>query len=337
MKNTFTFYNSCLILIAVLFSSNVFCQWEAQISGVTTSLDDVFCINQDTVVVVGDAGVILKTTNGGLLWTPKNSGTLDNIYKVQFPTANIGFAIATHSVNNVNQSSLLKTIDSGENWSPIGAGFTSSINDICFLDEDIIYTSGGGIKKSVDGGATFTTLNSPPSIKKIKFINQQVGFASSNEIIYKTLDGGNIWSIIYQNEYNFPNFEFKDENIGFIYTTNEKFKTIDGGTTLTNMYTPNGRPIDFQVMNENVVWSINRIELLCSCPPSDCISKSNYNPDNTNQLDEICYAGVHSNATIFNAIHFANDLTGFVVGIKVTNPEPWGPNINTYEGIIYKN
>ncbi len=40
-------------------------QWTQQNSGTTENLNDVYCISADTVVVVGNNGIILRTTDGG--------------------------------------------------------------------------------------------------------------------------------------------------------------------------------------------------------------------------------------------------------------------------------
>ena len=338
MKETFTYLKIFIALFACLFSSQLFSQWIQQVSGVNVSLNDVYCIDQNNVIVVGNNGTILKTTNGGTNWVLKNSGTTEPIVKVVFPTATIGYAIATNYVNNIVQNRLLKSTDGGESWSSITNADSSKIADISFYDSTTLYIISDGLKKSIDGCTTFTDINAPANIRKIKFINAQVAFASTADKLYKTVDGGTTWSLIHQANgtvYYGVNFDFSDENYGVIYSDYEKFVTTDGGVTNTMIGSYNGINRDAQVINENINWEINNAMTLCGCSP-DCVSNSDYIQPNATQDDFMCFGTTTYDDVYLNAFHFTNNLTGFLVGYQVVNStNPTGPAGNY--GAIYKN
>jgi len=59
------------IILVLLIKVNANAQWYPQISGTTQNLRDVEFLNRTTGCIVGDDGVISKTTNGGNNWTDK--------------------------------------------------------------------------------------------------------------------------------------------------------------------------------------------------------------------------------------------------------------------------
>ena len=64
-------------------------------------------LNRNNGIVVGAMGTILKTTNGGLTWILKSSGTSENLYGVYFADKNNGAIVGS-------RGTILKTIDGGE-------------------------------------------------------------------------------------------------------------------------------------------------------------------------------------------------------------------------------
>jgi photosystem II stability/assembly factor-like uncharacterized protein len=63
------------IILVLLKKVNANAQWYPQISGTTQNLRDVEFLNRTTGCIVGDDGVISKTTNGGNNWYRQNTGT----------------------------------------------------------------------------------------------------------------------------------------------------------------------------------------------------------------------------------------------------------------------
>ena len=315
-------------LLFILLSVSFYGQWIEQVSGVTVGLNDVYCISQDVVVVVGDAGTILKTTDGGTSWLPRNSGTTSGLLKVQFANPNVGYV-------QTNSGTLLKTIDGGESWLPLSVAGVL-INAFSCVNENVFYTatSTGLLKKTIDGGVSFVNVDQPVShlILNIQFVSEQVGYGLTDNILYKTIDGGITWSVIATGEIG--TFFFADENTGyFSQQWTGVSKTIDGGLHFSSTGYSGGQTQDLFSLNENVLWEINAVFNLCGCPPSYCISKKDFTEPVDNQEIKYCIGDPY-NLELY-AIHFANETTGYTVGHWSGPAGPWAPTGT--KGIIYKN
>jgi len=72
------------------------------------SLNAVAVLDSDTVTVVGAAGTILRTTDGGATWTPQTSGTTNSLRGLSFVNANTGTVVS-------NYGTILRTTTGGVN------------------------------------------------------------------------------------------------------------------------------------------------------------------------------------------------------------------------------
>ena len=303
-------------LLLLLYVLPFLAQWELQNSGVSVGLNDVFCITEDIVVVVGNEGTILKTSNGGTTWVQKTSNTTYNLSKVEFPTANVGYATGVNGV-------LLKTTDGGDNWQTMSTGSTSSIYGLTCISENTFFISGqaGLIKKSIDGGITFSTqyISSNETIFDIQYVDEMVGYTLSGNPtvnnkygqLFKTIDGGNTWSILISESVDA--FSFLNENIGFINKTSQSLnKTIDGGLTLQDLGPTNIIQMDIFAIDENLIWDVGINPALCNCEYF-CV----YKRDNSLNAEfpniENCYDSTLGYNQL-NAIYYKNGTSGYLVG-----------------------
>ncbi len=315
-----------LLLLVFAFNFSAYCQWIPQQSGVTTALNDVYCISENSVVVVGDFGVILKTTDGGEHWISKSSPTTEHIVKVQFVNAYVGFAVTS-------AGTVLKTTDAGETWSSTTAFNASYYTSLSCVNQNTLFIAKDELKKSTDGGQTFTTIIAPANIFLIQFLNEQTGYISCESGFYKTIDGGNSWTSM--SNFHPDSFFFIDENIGFLASQSGYSKTTDGGQNFTelsfDMLGYHGQVSDVFATNQNTVWDTSLIMLLCWCPDYSCISKLDLNQNAEKPYSSNCEDFLNEYEK-YNAIHFANETTGYVVGYVM-------PPMNTFPpvGTIYKN
>ena len=145
-----------ITLLLILLALPIYSQWVEQNSGVDKALNDVYCVTQDLVFVVGNNGIILKTADDGNNWIQKNSGANRDMMKVQFINSNVGFALGAQT--------LLKTIDGGENWNATDIGETNNFypTGLSCVSENVFYISSGLLfKKTLNGGITFETVEVP--------------------------------------------------------------------------------------------------------------------------------------------------------------------------------
>jgi len=81
--------------------------WTPQRSGVIAALTGVWFAGADTGTVVGYAGTILRTTNGGLTWYAQQSHTVQNLYDVFFTDTRNGTVVG-------EEGTILRTVNGGD-------------------------------------------------------------------------------------------------------------------------------------------------------------------------------------------------------------------------------
>jgi uncharacterized repeat protein (TIGR01451 family) len=123
------------------------------------------------VVYAGTNGGLYKTTNGGSLWAAANTGLMtgnfvQQIYSLAVDTTNTS---TLYAGTYPSDSGVFKSVDGGAHWTQssnglsvviAGQSFVPGINELV-VDPSMpasIYagTSGGGLFKSADGGATWS-------------------------------------------------------------------------------------------------------------------------------------------------------------------------------------
>lgn len=287
-----------ITLFFILIAMPIYPQWVYQNSGVSEYINDVFCITENIVFAVGDNGTIYKTTDGGMNWIQKASGTNYNFQKIQFANQNIGFALANDS--SLYFGKLLKTIDGGENWNVISTNSILGLSDISIVDENVLYyTTNFILNKTIDGGATFQVINTSDYVDNIQFINEQVGFGQQGEVLSKTVDGGNTWNIIYQN--TVFSFFFLDENIGFVNAIDGLSKTIDAGVNFDYLTSFSSFEYKLFATTENIIWGA---PVRCLLNESPCYSTRIEITDTGSVLREDFYPR-------FQSYHFINPTIGY--------------------------
>lgn len=194
-----------------------------------------------------------KTTDGGNNWNLTGSlsiGTTVFAGSFTFINENLGYATTA----GANGGRVFKTIDGGVTWSILRNGYDvidNGINSIFFLDANNGFVSGGGgsnsysrrVMKTTDGGDNWTQVLSQISFGHIQFVNDMVGYGNRigylDGAMYKTIDGGNTWSLNIEVDEDINAFHFVDENNGyFVGDQGLIYKTNDGGTNWEELEIP---------------------------------------------------------------------------------------------------
>ncbi len=90
---------------------------------VATTLDffDVWFLDASTGYVVGEAGTVYRTTNGGATWVLISGGSLDHLNAMDFSAdGQSGIAVGEGGV-------VARTLDGGESWSMSNAGLAGTV------------------------------------------------------------------------------------------------------------------------------------------------------------------------------------------------------------------
>lgn len=157
-------------------------------------------------------------------WMQVNSGISNSLNSVFFINSNTGY-IAGMNV-------ILKSTDSGENWSI--QNHTDELNSILFLNEQTGFVgSSSGLLKTTDSGDSWFSIYNKSQIRKISYSHGVLIAVGSNNTILKSIDSGNSWqSISIQNQNNTYWFEVAIISPSTYYITGEEgkfFITTDSG------------------------------------------------------------------------------------------------------------
>jgi len=159
-------------------------------NGGAIDLYSVQFTDRDYGYVVGDRGVILATTNGGLSWREAESGTDAQLFHLSFQGKR-GWVVGTGGV-------ILHTDDDGRNWYSQRSGVTEDLNRIYMINERVGLVTGdkGILLRTENGGGTWerVLLNTGAPLFGMSFIDKQTGWVvGSGGTIIRTYDGGRNW------------------------------------------------------------------------------------------------------------------------------------------------
>lgn len=168
---------------------------------------DLFFIDETTGFVVGQDGMIKKTTSAGKTWISLKSGTTVDLNSVCFINGSIGFVGSDFIRKGDNFCSiLLKTVDGGLNWTKDTISNVTRFQDIWFFNENdgiaFLQTTSYDALVSItnNGGATWNNLNLSVSRNNWSWDRIFVGNnacyiigGADNQTLYKSLDFGKSW------------------------------------------------------------------------------------------------------------------------------------------------
>ena len=297
--------------------SAIYAQWIQQNSGTSHYLNDVYCITADTVIVVGTAGTILRTTNGGDQWNVIPSPTNERLTCIKFADSQTGYITGWYGT-------LLKTSDGGQTWQSLNTGY----NNVFFISigcvsADTLYIggSGGTILKTTDGGTTWSSENAGTThnIMDIEMINNNLGYAvsdSHNGKIIKKENVGIQWNVIAQSS-DFSAVHMLNALEGVVLSQGGSFGlTQNGGNDFIGIVPQESHCAnDIYASDISHIWVVGAL-CYVGYPSNDngLIAKYTLNNDpNTGYVDHVEIAYTDNPDLFINAITFYNN-TGFAVG-----------------------
>ena len=197
---------SFLILMSLAYPSSAQTQpWKKLQSPVNITLRYLSFVDSLTGWAAGEAGTIIRTTDGGDSWEVQNSTVQTFIMDIFFVDENLGWALTLKDVFPFN-SVILKTTNGGDEWT--AANFPDSsklIRTIFFFDSLNGFVGGSYIAHTSDGGNSWTSSDIDSNmvsnfpVFKFNFLNHQFGYACGGRldvagVIWHTTDSGLNWS-----------------------------------------------------------------------------------------------------------------------------------------------
>ncbi|NQV03096.1 MAG: T9SS type A sorting domain-containing protein [Bacteroidia bacterium] len=169
--------------------------WIDQSSGYTaTRFKDIWTFSEDTVMMCGNYGLVIHTTNGGEEWIADTvSPAGDHLFGIYF-VGQTGYVSG-------NSGAIYKTTNMGDTWIKVDPPFITAIEEIYFLDENYGFIGGlNFIYFTVDGGQTWQQPQTFPGattnwwLREFSFVTDSVGYVCADiGQIYKTTDKGKNW------------------------------------------------------------------------------------------------------------------------------------------------
>lgn len=145
-------------------------------------------------VIVGDSGVILRTTDSGKNWLKLTAQFKENLFDVSFLDKQTGFIVGQNGV-------CLQTKNGGESWQKIDVPINKNLYKLQTLPNGsiIVISDYGRVIKSYDNGLNWKIVSDSihPRLKcsSIDFLDDKTGIiVGSNGLVMRTKDGGDSWS-----------------------------------------------------------------------------------------------------------------------------------------------
>jgi len=240
-KKSFLFL---LLIVPFILSAQV---WEYKDSGTDFILLDLSIPpGQDQIAyaagsqyTVDSEGIIIKTVDGGETWETiyPLSGTVHSFTRIEFVSPLKGFVVGWGNT-------FMMTEDGGVTWVDIAAGtdiyYYSGLN---FYDENNGFAMGLNLSNGLDsyitndGGITWSLGTNTTNMAEFAsaYADEDTLFTvGKDQVISKSEDGGENWSVINSGIQGFYNFEvfFKDQNNGIVSTEDGTLLTThDSGLT----------------------------------------------------------------------------------------------------------
>jgi len=259
-----------------------------------------FFLNDQYGYAVGEYGARHKTTDGGSTWESIGADPNSDFYTLNA----LHFFDEESGLIAGKKGRIIRTDDFGTNWE-VDAPTSSNITQIEFTDEGYKYVlAGDELFKASDLRMEWTNLGiiaDDDKVNGIDFINEDVGFAIVGKNVYKTSNGGLVWS-----KYNtttqiapgdLEDIEFIGNSRGFVCCNSGQgglYQSIDGGFSWNRVVTENIHEIHF--VTDDIGYALAEYAVYKT----------------TNSGDS--WDTILNTENEIHSIHFPNPLTGYLVG-----------------------
>ncbi len=190
MKTRALLFTICIIITTIHSHAQSQKTWEYVNTIENEWMNKVYAQGSDVVFVVGENGLVAKSTDKALTWHKQYIPSQVTLNDILFCNENIGFIVG-------NSGTILKTEDAGIHWEQILIEATQDIRAISSESDNIwIVGNEGLVMYSIDQGKSWITKHIIPDnrdLYDIKFQDKLGYITGKGKYITKTTDGGITW------------------------------------------------------------------------------------------------------------------------------------------------
>lgn len=240
--------------------------------GATTQRFDLFqatTANDNTIVVVGNAGVVLTSTDNGATWNRQQLSGAPFLLDVTTCPNNEFVALAA-------EREVWFADTGGSNWRSVAIDTYEYVQAIeCDTNGGIwVVGSFSTIWRSDDGGASWseTSMDEDMNLTSIQFVDDAVGFVTGEfGDIFRTQDGGDTWEYMtpLPDEFYPQAAHFSDTQTGWIAGLNGTiWQTRDGGISWEQQPTDTVAPLYGIAANGTGLYAVGGFGTVLASDPS---------------------------------------------------------------------
>jgi len=239
--------------------------------GMSTVLTDVSFTDASHGWIAGQAGYVLRTSDGGATWTKTTMSGRVNLSSVSFADSTHGFASGVWwTTENIGKAGplLFSTSDGGATWnkSRLLPGVNGMMDHVVAIDADTACAVGaaseiehyGVVVRTTNGGSSWQTQLKQSGrrttvLTGVDFVDADTGWASGYDahtghgVVLATSDGGATWrkQATPQSAWILQ-IDFADAQHGWASAYKSVLRTTDGGATWVKVAVVHGPDQDIE-------------------------------------------------------------------------------------------
>jgi photosystem II stability/assembly factor-like uncharacterized protein len=169
--------------------------------------------------IAGGQGALYSTRNGGETWEPAESGTAENLTRMEWADGTHGWVASVNGILSTEDGGrtwhpslsgaelerfaamsfvdaetgwvsgspdgiVYRTVNGGTDWTPLSTHTAGRVVDLSFTDRNngVALGSIGGLLRTGDGGSSWTPVSTPRFCSSVRFLTPLIGFAANNTI-----------------------------------------------------------------------------------------------------------------------------------------------------------
>ena len=167
--------------------------WRALGSRLARPTENLRATRDGVAVTWGAAGALSTSVDGGVTWRNGGVATTVAINGASFASGDVGYAVDT-------AGTVFKSINGGASWAILNVDDPFTPVDVIAVTPDRVVLLGldGSLRRSGDGGRTFSDITLPKGVRTVRSIDRAGGalFFQAASGIFASGNGGATWRAI---------------------------------------------------------------------------------------------------------------------------------------------